>query len=89
MYRNFKEIMAKAKEIGPRKVAVLFPDDPDVMRAARDGVKEGLIEPVLVGNRQRIESVAYEIDLPIENMEIRGPSRGRDYNRGPRKGPHY
>ncbi|BBO77710.1 hypothetical protein DSCW_51270 [Desulfosarcina widdelii] len=70
MYRNFKEIVAKAKEIGPRKVAVLFPDDPDVMRAARDGAKEGLIEPVLVGNRQRIESVANEIDLPIENMEI-------------------
>ena len=70
MYRNFKEIVAKAKEIGPRKVAVLFPDDPDVMRAARDGVKEGLIEPVLVGNRLRIESVANEINLPLKDIQI-------------------
>ena len=70
MYRNFEEIIAKAKEIGPRKVAVLFPDDPDVMRAARDGVKEGLIEPVLVGNRLRIESVANEINLPLKDIQI-------------------
>ena len=70
MYRNFQEIVAKAKEIGPLKVAVLFPDDPDVMRAARDGAKEGLIEPVLVGNRLRIEAVANEINLPLKEMEI-------------------
>lgn len=70
MYRNFQEIVAKAKKIGPRKVAVLFPDDLDVMRAARDGVKEGLIEPVLVGNGLRIEAVANEINLPLKEMEI-------------------
>ena len=70
MYRNFKEIVAKAKEIGPRKVAVLFPDDPDVMRAARDGVKEGLIEPVLVGDCTRIESVANEINLPLKDIQV-------------------
>ena len=70
MYHNFEEIVAKAKEIGPRKVAVLFPDDPDVMRAVKDGIKEGLIEPVLVGDRPRIESVAHEINLSLQDTEI-------------------
>jgi len=70
MYHNFKEIVAKAKEIGPRKVAVLFPDDPDVMRAVKDGMKEGLIEAVLVGDRPRIEAVAGEVNLPLHDTEI-------------------
>ncbi len=70
MYHNFEEIVANAKEIGPRKVAVLFPDDPDVMRAVKDGIKEGLIEPVLVGDRPRIESVAHEINLSLQDTEI-------------------
>ncbi len=70
MYCNFQEIVTKAKEIGPLKVAVLFPDDPDVMRAAKDGIKEGLIEPVLVGDRTRIESVANEINLSLKDMVI-------------------
>ena len=70
MYHNFEEIVAKAKEIGPRKVAVLFPDDPEVMQATADGIKQGLIEPVLVGNLVRIREVAREVNLLLENIEL-------------------
>ncbi len=70
MYRNFKEIVCRAKTLGPRKVAVVFPDEPDVMRAVRDGIQEGLIAPVLIGDRGRIESVARAAGFPIEHVEI-------------------
>ena len=70
MYHNFKEIVAKAKEIGPRKVAVLFPDDPEIIRAMADGMKQGLITPVLVGNRARIEAAGHGANRSFHNMEI-------------------
>lgn len=70
MYRNFEEIVSMAKTLGPRKVAVVFPDDPDVMRAVRDGIQESLIAPVLIGDRDRIESAAHAAGLPLEHVEI-------------------
>lgn len=72
MYQNFKEIVAKAKTLGPRRVAIVFPDDPDVIRATKDGIMEGLIAPVLIGNRQRIESVAQAVALSLETIDIIG-----------------
>ena len=51
-------------------MAVLFLDGPDLMRAAKDGIKQGLIEPVMVGNRVRIEAVASEVNLPLQDTEI-------------------
>ena len=70
MYRHFTEIVSRAKTLGPRKVAVVFPDDPDVMRAIRDGIRERLIAPVLIGDRGRIESVAHTAGLPLEHVDI-------------------
>lgn len=51
-------------------MAVLFPDAPDLMRAAKDGIKQGLIEPVMVCNRVRMEAVASEVNLPLQDTEI-------------------
>ena len=70
MYRNFKEIVSRAKTLGPRKVAVVFPDELDVMRAVRDGVQEGLITPVLIGDRGRIEAVAGEAGFPLDDVMV-------------------
>jgi phosphotransacetylase len=71
MYRNFEEISKKAKERGPCRVSILFPDDPDIMRVAVDGMREGLIKPVLVGHSNRIKQIAREANLPLSQIEIR------------------
>ena len=70
MYCNFNEIVDRAKKIGPCKVAVLFPDSPDIMRAMADGFKQKLIEPVLVGNLARIKDVAHHVKLSLDNMGL-------------------
>ncbi|MBU2620883.1 MAG: hypothetical protein ABIJ52_09945 [Pseudomonadota bacterium] len=70
MYRNFKEIENQAKKMGPLRAVTLFPDDPDVMRTMADGKKLGLIEPILVGARSRIEKVANEVSMPLAGVEI-------------------
>jgi len=71
MYRNFEEISKKAKERGPCKVSILFPGDPDIMRVAVDGIREGLIGPVLVGHSNRIKQIAQEANLPLNRIELR------------------
>jgi len=70
MYRNFKEIEKRAIELGPKKVAVLFPDDLDVLRSVIDGNRKGLIHPVLIGNRNRIEKVAAQKNLSLNGFEF-------------------
>ncbi|MBW1821845.1 MAG: hypothetical protein JRI92_08790, partial [Deltaproteobacteria bacterium] len=70
MYQNFKEIEKRAIELGPKKVAVLFPDDSDVLRSVIDGNRKGLIYPVLIGNKNRIEKVAAQKNLPLNGFEF-------------------
>lgn len=81
MYRNFKEIENKARKLGPKQVAVLFPDSPDVMRAVFEGANQGLIEPILVGDHAKIEAAAHEIDINPNSFEIideKGPQKAAD-----------
>lgn len=70
MYRNFEEIVTAAKKQGPRKVCIVFPEDPDILRTTVDGTKEGLIKPVLVGHRTRIKNLALENNFPLNGIEI-------------------
>ena len=81
MYRNFKEIEKKARQLGPKPVAVLFPDSSDVMLAVFEGATQGLIEPILVGNQAKIEAAAYKIDINLKNFEIideKAPQKAAD-----------
>ena len=70
MYQDFDEIADKARELGPKRAVILFPNDADVMQAAAEGMKEGLIAPVLVGEEASIKAIASETDLPSGAMEI-------------------
>jgi phosphate butyryltransferase len=81
MYQNFDEIVSRAKELGPSRAAVLFPEDPEVMLSVLNGIEAGLIEPVMVGNKDRIRSVAREIDLSLDHIELldeRDPQKASD-----------
>jgi len=74
MYKDFDEIAVRARELGPKRVAILFPDDAAVMRATAEGMREGLIRPVLIGEKGHIEAVAKEAHLPIEDVEVNDQS---------------
>ena len=70
MYHNFEEIKKKARKLGPKPVAVLYPDDPDVMRSIADGVEQKLIQPVLVGHQKRIKTTAASVGFTQNNFEV-------------------
>lgn len=71
MYRNFEEMSKRAKEQGPCKASILFPNDRDIMRMVVDGARQGLIEPILVGPLKRIKQAAREGNFSLEGIEVR------------------
>lgn len=56
---------------GPRvKVAVVHPVDDVSLRGALIAARDGLIEPILIGPRRRIEAAAEAGELPLDGLVI-------------------
>ena len=63
MLKSFQELTARAQARGPIRLAVAAAQDPEVLAAVQAGVRAGLIEALLVGDRARIEPMAEELGL--------------------------
>jgi phosphate acetyltransferase/phosphate butyryltransferase len=63
-------VLQYVKPLGRMRVAVVHPCDEVSLSAALDAHAAGLIEPVLVGPRARIEAVAAKSNLKIGGIEI-------------------
>ncbi len=66
----FDRLMAACEDLPPMRTAIVCPEKADPMAAAIAATKAGLIEPVLIGNRQRIEQAAAEVDVTLEGREV-------------------
>ncbi|WP_104696918.1 MULTISPECIES: bifunctional enoyl-CoA hydratase/phosphate acetyltransferase [unclassified Helicobacter] len=69
-YNVFESLLKNAKARGPIKVAVAQPTDETSLSGVVDSYQEGLIDPILVGDRQKIERVAKEFSFDISSFEI-------------------
>ena len=63
-------LLQYVRPLGRIKVAVVHPCDPVSLSAALDAHAAGLIEPVLVGPRERLQAVAQQRDLKLEGFTI-------------------
>ena len=63
-------ILQYVRPLGRIKMAVVHPCDAVSLSAALDARAAGLIEPVLIGPRARIEAVAQKSDLNIDGIAI-------------------
>ncbi|MHB1133635.1 MAG: bifunctional enoyl-CoA hydratase/phosphate acetyltransferase [Chloroflexota bacterium] len=70
MVRNFAEMLAAAKKRGPRVVAIAAADEREILEAATEARASGIAEPILIGDRSRIQAVAAESDLLLDGVEI-------------------
>jgi phosphate acetyltransferase len=61
---------AAARGKGRLAVAVAYPCSTDSLAAAVSAFKDGIIEPVLVGPRRRIESCANELQVSLEGFRF-------------------
>ena len=70
MITNFDEVLSMAQSQSTKKVAVAVAQDKPVLEAIKDACEIGLVEAVLVGNKDKIEEVAREINMDLSKLEI-------------------
>jgi len=54
MLHSFKDIIKEAKKLGPKRITVACGDDEVSIEACKNAKNEGLIIPILVGDRSKI-----------------------------------
>ena len=69
-HEKYERLIARCKAFPPTRTALAHPCDESSLRAATDAAQAGLITPILVGPRARIEAVAKEHGIDISKFEI-------------------
>jgi len=70
MIQKLAEVVEMAKAKRKRKIAVAAAADYDVLEAIKNAGKNGIVEPILVGIKPKIEKICQEIDYDISKYEI-------------------
>jgi phosphate butyryltransferase len=70
MIKNFDELLQIAKQRPKIKLSVAAAQDDEVLRAVEAARKLGLIDGILVGDKEKIEKIASEISIDLNNYEI-------------------
>ncbi len=65
MIQNLKELVEKARELGPATIAVVEAHDPDVLESLAQAQPLGLAKPILVGTPNKIESAAKKVGFDL------------------------
>lgn len=70
MVKNFDELIKLAIEKGPKRVAVACAQDDDALKAIKEAYEKGIIKGILVGDTDKIKSIANEIGLDLSDFEL-------------------
>ena len=54
----------------PQRVVFAEGTHPNMLKAAVEAKSEGICQPIILGNKERIEKLAKELDLNLEGIEI-------------------
>jgi len=69
MIRSLSDFARLAREKGPKRMAVLAPEDEEFMLAVKTGWELGYIEPVLIGTEKKIAEVAEKVAFPLDRFQ--------------------
>ena len=69
--RSLKEILGLAKRLaGHKKLALAGADQEESLKCVNDARRRGLIEPLLIGDRERITRLCRSLNIPLGGIEI-------------------
>lgn len=63
LIRTFGELHERARELGPKRVAVVLAEDDVALTAASDAMLSGIALPVLIGDKEKIRARAGALGL--------------------------
>ena len=69
-HEKYKRLITRCKALTPVPTAVAHPCDESSLRGAVEAAELGILRPILVGPRARIEAVAAQFHLDISGYEI-------------------
>lgn len=70
MISKLSEVVDMAKAKKRRRIAVAAAGDPDVLEALKNAESQGIVEPILVGVKSKIEEICANIGLDCGKYEI-------------------
>lgn len=70
MIKSLSALIEIAKSKTRRRIAVAAAADEHVLEAVSDAMKEGIIEPILIGEKSEIEKIAAQIGFDLTNIRI-------------------
>jgi phosphate acetyltransferase len=77
-HEKYERLLDFCRKLPPTSTAVAHPCDESSLKGAVDAAKLGLISPILVGPRQRIEAVAKQYDIDISGLPIVDAAHSHD-----------
>lgn len=77
MVKNLQELVDRAKQLGPAKIAVVEAHDPDVLESLGQAEPMGLAAPILIGDPAKIEAAAKKVGYRLRS-ETLVPTSGED-----------
>jgi phosphotransacetylase/acyl dehydratase len=69
-HRHFNRMIELAKTLPALPTAVVAPDDPNSLEGALMAAREGLIEPILIGAKDRVIKAAEELNETLDGYEL-------------------
>lgn len=70
MLKTFDEVMERACQYGPKKLSVAVSQAEDVMAAVDQARQKGLVNGILVGDKEETIAVCQKLNIDIEKYEI-------------------
>ncbi len=70
MIRNFDELILKAKSQKKMRLVVAAAQDEDVLKAVNEAKLIGLIDPILIGDEEKIIQILTELGVSIKGYHI-------------------
>jgi phosphate acetyltransferase len=69
-HEKYEQLIARCKGMTPIATAVAHPCDESSLRGAVEAAQLGILQPILVGPKARIEAVAAQFSLDLSGFEI-------------------
>jgi len=69
-HEKYDRLIARCKDLTPVPTAVAHPCDESSLEGAVEAAEMGILQPILVGPRVRIEAVAAQFQLDLSGYEI-------------------
>jgi phosphate acetyltransferase len=69
-HQKYEQLIMRAKQVPSPKTIVVHPCDESSLRGAADAAEAELIEPVLIGPKEKIRAIAQKFRIDISSFEI-------------------